>query len=1272
MGKVDGSESVSNGLGPRPPPKRSAPVAEPTVRLGLTRGPESQDFSMDLDGIHAETEPMARDALDPASDSALLVPSASLYRRGGRPIPRSLGGGRFQIERELGSGGEGIVLLAHDKVRRGRVALKMLHTSEFMSVGALKREFRFLRGLIHPNLAQLYELHIEHDEAFFTMAYIEGQHFLHAAARTHPLRPLLAQLMQVLAFLHARGLVHRDLKPQNILVQNNGRVVLVDFGAGLRLESDALQARAVLGTPEYIAPELLQGASPSPKSDSYSLGLVLFEALTQQKYLGGGTRPSDLAPELPKDLDELCIRLLDPDPEHRLSIAEALTTVVEPGTPVHDSLVPSLDRHRFAGRSEELLKLDTAFVRMLEGDEPVLAFLSGESGVGKTALLERFRSRRRDALVLFGLCSENEYIRHKAFDGVIGNLLDYLRSPKAPENDLTRSLSKEDRAALAQLFPELRELLAFRSAQMRPDHGLEPRAARRAGYRALARFLTALTREIPVVIAIDDLQWGDVDSARLIFEVFSGPQAPPCLLILSYRSDLKGESPCLLALRQGAECLEDELPCLDLRLGPLGMDESKELCETLAEGELSDGLMERLAYRSQGNPFLITELVNYFRQLVRSDRADEDIEYPQIIAEKVSALSPAARDLFALCCLGGQLPVPRVRELLGKDPRGPMDELTSARLCSTRAGSMSIGPLHDQVRRAFVTLGFRGDRDLHLRLARAFLVEPSDQGKAALHFFSAGEKELAGGHAEEAAMEAESRLALDQAVELFQLALDCLGPGASADHRFRLEERKALALANAGRAAEAATVFARLAETASPPLAHEYRRRAAEQWLCSGAIAQGVALLERVHREVGLTWPNSPKRALIATAIGRARLAFRSIPKSPQSTPPKGRLALRLETCRTAWSIGHISSVHGAANSARQLRFALDSNSAEPIAFAIGMEACFRAMRGTKARGLVEKYRATAERLMPTPRSHYGEAFLAFIHAMSLYFLSDQREAYSYFERAERLLFERCRAVSWELSTTRMFWASNMIFLGRHRELDRRMRVWLRDARQRSDLNALTGLQIWQARRIGLRDGDGEEAIALIESATAGWTSPYLGTHAASARLVASYSELLRGQPERALRELDKLEEEVGKTMVARVQVLRTSVLNTRGVAELTCALESSGSARTAHLAQVDKVVLALDREGTALSRAATLHLRNSVLWLRERSEAAISGLREAAQKYRAVGYELNAACIELVLGELLQGAEGESLQKEAFGALSRSDVDTQGRAARAYAPKLI
>src|SRR5690606_34259256 len=178
MGKVEGSESVSNGLGPRPPPKRSAPVAEPTVRLGLTRGPESQDFSMDLDGIHAETEPMARDALDPASDSALLVPSASLYRRGGRPIPRSLGGGRFQIERELGSGGEGIVLLAHDKVRRGRVALKMLHTSEFMSVGALKREFRFLRGLIHPNLAQLYELHIEHDEAFFTMAYIEGQHFL--------------------------------------------------------------------------------------------------------------------------------------------------------------------------------------------------------------------------------------------------------------------------------------------------------------------------------------------------------------------------------------------------------------------------------------------------------------------------------------------------------------------------------------------------------------------------------------------------------------------------------------------------------------------------------------------------------------------------------------------------------------------------------------------------------------------------------------------------------------------------------------------------------------------------------------------------------------------------------------------------------------------------------------------------------------------------------------------------------------------------------------
>lgn len=1166
------------------------------------------------------------------------------------------------------------MLLALDKVRRTRVALKMLHTSEFGSLGALKREFRFLRGLIHPNLAQLYELHIEHGEAFFTMAYVEGQNFLFAAARTHPLRPLLAQLMQVLAFLHSGGLVHRDLKPPNILVQGNGRVVLVDFGAGLRVEREALSARSIIGTPEYLAPELLAGAPPSPKSDAYSLGLVLFEALTQRKYptdAGGLVRPSALSPEIPADLDDLCARLLDPDPIRRILIEEALAAMGTPPSQRGDTLSSDAERHRFAGRSHELLQLDTAFVRMLEGDEPVLTFLSGESGVGKTSLLDRFTARRRDALILSGVCSENEYIRHKAFDGVIAAALEFLRGPRAPSTDVTRSLSKEDRAALTQLFPELRELLAFRSAEFRPDQGLEPRAARSASYRALARFLAAIAREVPVVLAIDDLQWGDVDSARLIFEVFSGPQAPPCLLLLSYRSDLLAESPCLLALRQGIECLEDELPCLDLRLGPLGAEESRELCDTLAEGALSDETILRIANHSQGNPFLMTELISYFRSLAREASTLSDIEYPKIIEQKVAQLSSDASDLFALSCVGGQLPVDRVRELLGKDPRAPMEELIAARLCSSRAGSMSIGPLHDQVRRAGLALGFRGNQKLHLRLAESFLAEPSDEGKASLHFYSAGERQRAGEYAEHAAKQAEARLALDQAVDLFQLALDCLAPDATAERRFDLEERRALALANASRAAEAAPIFAHLAESAVPSLAHEYRRRAAEQWLCSGAISEGVALLERVHREVGLHWPRSPRAALVATGIERLRLSFRSIPLATTLSPPTARLQKRLETCRTAWAIGHVSSVHGAANSARQLRLALDSKSAEPIAYAAGMEACFRAMQGGAALGVVERYREAAERLMPEPRSPYAEGFLAFVLANTRYFLSDQREAYAYFERAERLFFERCRGVSWELTASRIFWASNMIFLGRHRELDRRMRVWLRDARQRSDLNALTGLQIWHARRVGLRDGDGEEALALIESATAGWTSPYLGTHAASARLVASYSELIRGRPAQALLELDKLELEMGTTMIARVQVLRTSVNNARGIAHLSLALQINGSERAPHLAQVERSARLLRREGTAFATASSLHLKNSTLWLKDRSETALSGLREAAQRYRAIGFELNAACIDLTLSALIQGAEGESLRKEAFGTLSRCDVDTQGGAARAYAPLL-
>jgi serine/threonine protein kinase len=234
---------------------------------------------------------------------------------------------RFQVVRRLGAGGMGVVYQAVDREQGIPVALKCLRRFDGEALLHLKREFRSLRDLTHPNLVSLGELVEEAGEWFFTMELVEGENFrrwvrheasppssddapsaeaeaasrqtrrvqrtpaaqeaprLAAWASPHPalfdeerLRRGLGQLAQGLTALHRAGKVHRDIKPSNVLVTPEGRLVLLDFG----LASDAGAppssgtGRFVLGTPGYMAPEQLTGAGVGPAADWYAVGVVLY------------------------------------------------------------------------------------------------------------------------------------------------------------------------------------------------------------------------------------------------------------------------------------------------------------------------------------------------------------------------------------------------------------------------------------------------------------------------------------------------------------------------------------------------------------------------------------------------------------------------------------------------------------------------------------------------------------------------------------------------------------------------------------------------------------------------------------------------------------------------------------------------------------------------------------------------------------------------------------------------------------------------------------
>ncbi|MFZ5480181.1 MAG: serine/threonine-protein kinase [Myxococcota bacterium] len=234
--------------------------------------------------------------------------------------------GNYEIVRLLGVGALGVVYEAQDLERRAPVALKTLRSAGFAQVGWLKSEFRAAAALTHRNLVTLYELVEEPPHVFYAMELVEGADFV-ADARAggfDRLRATLAEVMEGVDALHARGLVHRDLKPQNVLVTPEGRVVLLDFD--LLAALDEPDGAGIAGTLAYLAPEVLAGARAEPASDLYAAGVMMYEALTGGLPWGTGRlldparftevpRPSSRARDLPADLEGICVGLLVLVPE---------------------------------------------------------------------------------------------------------------------------------------------------------------------------------------------------------------------------------------------------------------------------------------------------------------------------------------------------------------------------------------------------------------------------------------------------------------------------------------------------------------------------------------------------------------------------------------------------------------------------------------------------------------------------------------------------------------------------------------------------------------------------------------------------------------------------------------------------------------------------------------------------------------------------------------------------------------------------------------------
>ncbi len=262
--------------------------------------------------------------------------------------------GDYELLEEIGRGGQGVVFRARQKSLNRTVALKVISLGQWASKAHLKRfrlEAEAAARLEHPGIVPIHEVGERDGSCYFSMKFVEGGQ-LDEVARREPIpirraAELIAKVARTVHYAHEHGILHRDLKPGNILLDAKGEPHLTDFGLARLVETESTMTRTldVLGTPSYMAPEQAMGnnAAVSSVTDIYGLGAVLYQLLTgQPPFAGGATyetikllldteprQPRLLNPKIDRDLSTICLKCLEKDPKRRYSSALALAEDLE-------------------------------------------------------------------------------------------------------------------------------------------------------------------------------------------------------------------------------------------------------------------------------------------------------------------------------------------------------------------------------------------------------------------------------------------------------------------------------------------------------------------------------------------------------------------------------------------------------------------------------------------------------------------------------------------------------------------------------------------------------------------------------------------------------------------------------------------------------------------------------------------------------------------------------------------------------------------------------
>ncbi len=1214
----------------------------------------------------------------------------------------------FEILAELGRGGMGIVYRAFDVKRQKQVALKTMQGVEPTALYRFKQEFRTLADLSHPNLISLYELMSDGQDWYFSMELIDGVSFLeYVRAKAPPIRPAtngdrlrdaLAQLAEGIHALHQAGKLHRDIKPGNVLVTREGRVVIMDFGLVAELDRSGEHRSTephLLGTVAYMAPEQAASLPVTPACDWYAVGVMLYQALTGQLPFRGTPfevlmnkqqhdpkAPRELVPAAPEDLNQLTVELLRRDPATRPTGRDIVLRLARGERPAPSAEGPSTERPALVGRKRPLQELADAF-RTARGGNTVVLHVQGRSGVGKSALVHAFLeglAENHETIVLTGRCYEREAVPYKALDVLIDSLSRYL--VRLPSGE-AEALLPRDVQALARVFPVLRRVPAVAQAPRRPLDLSDPQEVRRRALAALRDLLGRLGDRWPLALFIDDLQWGDLDSAALLIDLVRPPDAPAMLLVLGYRSEDAASSPCVRAVSEKAAHRI-------LTVEPLTFAEGRELVLSLLEGDPSaQAHADAIVREAGGSPFFLYELAQHVRQAPKlalppeprterftlpttSSEAASDITLNDVLWKRVLRLPESARRLLEVVAVAGR-PLRQIDALRAaawsyltssassesfvlQPFEKAVAELRAGRLIRS-AGATDrdeIETYHDRIRETVVMhLSPAVLKEYHGRLANVLKESgQADWEQLAIHYQGADNLVEASLYFEMGAARASETLAFDRAAKLYRLALESAAHGAVEMRGLRT--RLADALANAGRGAESAREYLTASHGASLAQELELRRRAALQFLIAGHIDEGLAALRDVLAAVGMSMPATPRRAFWSLILRRVQLGLRGLGFRPRRASEVAPADLtRINICWSATAgLSMVDTIQGAYFQTRGLLLALAAGEPYHLARALASEAGHSAIGGGRTRQRTAQLLQAAQTLADQVDQPYPRALVTMMRGVAAAFEGHWPQALSHCDQAEQVFRGSCTGVVWELDTLHRFGLWALMFMGDVPEMGRRLPVLLKEAQERDDLYAVVNFSAVVGTFLRLADDQPEAARDNLQKVMTQWSRQ--GFHVQ--HLDSIYDEvqidLYQGKGTAAWERLERHWPTASGSHFFRIQQIRIMMHHLRGRCAVAAARETTDPRFLRIAASQAKL---LEKERMPWADALACLLRGSAPATRDAETTLF--LRQALAGFETLDMKLYAAAARWRLGEATQGAEGEALIALAIAALEERKI---------------